>query len=934
MKPLYLKMKAFESYLQETEIDFSKLEDSGVFLIWGNTGAGKTTIFDAITYALYGELSQQQKNDAKAVRTLDAPVSDVTSVSFTFEEKNRRYCVTRVLKAKPSYPSETTSDAVLEYLDDTSRPSIRGMRAVTTEVETIVGLTSEQFFQTTLIAQGSFAKILVAKTDERAKIFRMLFNTYFYQDFVDRIKNSKLEMDNQAKTLDGKLNTIYQSITFYAPEDEEQKSAVVAGEQRIAFLKACEEKYQKLYEAKKDDKEKIDASLQQLAVEEENAKHFLNDQKQLRSLISSQEQNQITLKEKKQNVLELEDKKGEVEQFHDEATLLQSKLPQYQELSEADREREGLLKTIQISKKNSTSLQQQNKTLEDSISSIAETIQQLQGELENESDHATELANKENEYKTFLSYEEKATSLKRLAIELKQLDPQVLQTKAEYQQAHDEFIAIDSKYYESMSGIIAKEKLKEGQPCPVCGSLEHPHVHTFTKDDVSKEMYDAAKKKEEEKKNSHHEVMLNYETKAGNYTMLKDELVSDLKPYGVEEEKLLDRIGFSEKLCYILKQQETLSEKEISSLRTKKEDYLKKRKDLESLLKELEADKMKKEALGQRLLEVEKEKISKERDLENLEKNRKAVASTLTYSSEEEAKKRIRYLQEEEEKYERLLQQSRDSYEEALKKEQKYQGQVKELQNRVDSYQGQAFDAIEEQLRVQKDKSLTIDNEIKKLFNSIESINKNCKLYSDINKEYDKATKKYDLYNTLQFVFSGTSNASLQDKYAIDKGVSLETYVLEYYFDQVLQRASVRLFKMSDGRYRLLRRDALKSKVGQIGLDIDVFDCITNQQRNVGSLSGGETFIASLSLALGLSDYVREVAGGIHIETLFIDEGFGNLDRDSLDEVIDTISTLAIEGNVTIGIISHVEDLSSRFSSRITVDKDRLGHSQCTVEIS
>ena len=932
MKPILLKMRAFESYLDETEIDFSKLDSSGIFLIWGNTGSGKTTIFDAITYALYGELSQQQKEDAHSLRTLDAPNDVKTEVSFLFEEKNRRYLITRSPKQKNSNGKEVPANATLHFLSE-EKDDLDGVKAVTQKVEEIIGLSSGQFFQTTLIAQGSFAKILVAKTEERIKIFRTLFDTYFYQNFVDVLKEKKASVQTEARMLNDRLESIYSLPEFYDENDKEKGKEINETKARLSFLNECISKYKNLENEAKEEKRHLDQELHLLIAEREKANAYVHDQKQLVDIKNLYAKNLFLLQQKEKELEDLEKQKEKIDQIHDEATLLESKLSQYLALSSVNEKISNVQKKLKTNENKLDKIYKEIVENEKSMHSLNRQIEKLQKETENTTDYTIKIVKLTEEINKLDSYKKKANDLLSFANKLIDLNRVYKKAEEESQKAHEYFVQVDLKYYESMSGIIAQEKLEEGKPCPVCGSIHHPHIQKLTVDNVSKEDYEKAKKADDEKRENRYHAVTEFENTLDKYNMLQQEILPYATSVGYQVLDEVDRKHSASILYQFLSEQEKNKKQEKEALEREERQLQAMQKELKEKSLLLKQKQSEKETVQKESGELEKEIVAQKQELESLYENRNNIASTLEYESKEAALKKIDFLRDEEREYHARKKKTQEDYDTALKKEQECQGQQKELQTRIDSYRGHPLEEIESNWQTKRKEAETIEHVLKELSSSIKSINNVYVLYQKESEKFEEITKFFDVYNTLVFAFSGNNDRLVQEKYDVEKGVSLETYVLEYYLDQVLLRASKRLFKISDSRYRLIRREA-SGKVGQVGLDIDVLDCITGKQRNAGSLSGGETFIASLSLALGLSDYVREIAGGVHIETLFIDEGFGNLDKDILDGVLETISTIAMEGQATIGLISHVEELAARFSSKILVQKDHMGHSQCHLDIN
>lgn len=931
MKPLKLTMTAFESYLEKTEIDFTQLEEAGVFLIWGNTGAGKTTIFDAISYALFGRLSQDQKENAEMIKTIDASPSVKCEVSLEFEEKNKRYLVTRIPRQINEKGKETTSKVTLTCLSSLEGNEIKGEGNVNAKIGEIIGLTAKQFYQTTLIAQGSFARILVADTKDRIEIFRTLFGTYFYSDFVSKLAEKKKSVEENSRFSRDLLESCYKKISVL-PEDEQQKQQIFSDEERTLYLEKTLKFYQEKslkFDVEKKEAEQEESRFIKEKLEADNHEKDIKDFSIIEQQISQKEQES---KQKKDKYDSLCSQENNYHQMHDYCALLVSKLSQYQELDNLQKEYRALHDECNLL---DNQIDKEQINLNQIISSKDATNNKI-NEIKNQTSQIDSIVSKinllDNKYKNLDSDIENANELKHELIRKKYLYDFLLEKKNEVDLAREEDNRVYQLYFHSLSGVVAKELLKEGQPCPVCGSLNHPKIASDTIESVSKEEYETVKQDFETKRSSLEQTNGQYETICSGVDKQFSKLTSSIKQYEISYDSSKEREEIVDSISYSLSEIKNKNQQVRDQLQEQYDALCEAKKSLVGL--EFSLEKLTTaEAEYQKKVQVLSIEFAKKQEMKNnVESQKNKIQSQLEFESISKAQEEIERLTDAEKNYLQLKNEADKAFKTCTEELAKLLGRKDEVNQRIQSYSGRELELIKNDISAVSRRKEQIEIEAKKLYTNIMSIQTGLKDYQEELNKSLLIRKNFDIYLKLYTIFSATSNREVQNKYNIEKGESLETFVLAYYLDRILERASKRLMKMSDGQYRLVRR-AEEGKVGQVGLGIDVVDCLTNCARNAGSLSGGETFIASLALALGLSDYVRESTGGTRVETLFIDEGFGNLDRETLERVVETISTLATEGNCTIGLISHVEELYGRFSSKILVNKDQFGHSHLSCKL-
>ena len=930
MKPILLEMEAFESYLEKTTIDFETLNQKGVFLISGNTGAGKTTIFDAISYALFGKLSTDQREKASQVKTIGAD-NHRCKVVFVFEEKGQRYQITRTpqqrIKGKKKEYIMEQAISELVFLSDPSIAPLTKAGEVNDKITSIIGLNQSQFFQTTLIAQGAFSKIITATTNDRQQILRSLFHTDIYNDFVSAVLEKKKKISDASASLKQTIDRYYLGVSL-SEEDKEKSKEIFDLNDRINFLNLCKDAYSIKRQEFNENIILFDNRLNDLTAEKTKLDAYLSDKASLEKL-EEDIQGKAEEKNRAQKQREiLVNQKNEIDAKEEERQELKLKLPSYEK---RDSLRSSLSKVQKELKKYQNDILKPTKDRDDYQAKIKDAQAEIQ-KIESISDQSEEYYGKLsvlNQKKSTLSSTSSDLSdfSKKLVVFQNNVE-NCIELQKTYLEKYQSFQEIDRKYYESMSGIIAKEKLKEGEPCPVCGSLSHPHIHQMTDDEVTKEEYDSSKKASEDARVTLEKANEVRDEKEKQLFELKESIIASLESFSlvIEEEKFQE---FYTQASSLLE----MKTKEV-------DDSL---FEVNNKINEIKNAKRKKETLKENLSQWEtsmNQAIEKVEELEqkqneattneaSLQGQLSSIVEDLKFDSAESANERIADLQGEIDSYHDAVKNADDTIASLDLTISEYSGRILTLQEKVNSYHGRGKEEIEEEVNDATEKKKEAKAEFDALNAKISNISSAVLNLTSLEKENQTICQKYDRISTLYYFLSANADKDTENRTGVARGVNLETFVLSFYLDEILKRASARLRTMSQGHYILKRREVAQR--GQYGLDIDVVDEITGFSRDAKSLSGGETFMASLCLALGVSDYVREVAGGVRIETLFIDEGFGSLDKASLDEVVNTISSLSADGNITIGVISHIEELFDRFPVIIQVDKDKEGHSSCTV---
>lgn len=922
MRPIKLVMSAFGPYAGVNTLELDKLGTKGLYLITGDTGAGKTTIFDAITFALYGEASGDNRN-ADMFRSKYADPDTPTEVELTFEYNGKEYYVKRnpaYLRPKKKGGGFTSkaADAELHYPDGRV---VSKLRDVNNAIVEIMGIDRNQFTRIAMIAQGDFLKLLLASTDDRKKIFQKLFHTKNYWFIQESLKS---QSGSLAKDYEKASDSIRQYIGGILCEDDNPLSVSVRkamnGEMTTGDVT---ELLDKLIKEDADAKEKLTADIdkKELKIKELTALIAkAEEQKKAEASLKKSEEKLIEVTEKlgeaKAAMEAANEKKPQITELGEKISALKNELPLYDELEAKKKNLDGIIKNITDSTDKLTAEREKAEKIKAEIQALKEELQTL-GKAEEEKLKA--------EYqKEALAKEQTALSdLQTRLSGLKSLEAQLADTQADYKQKSEGaeemrriYEANNKAYLDEQAGVLA-EILTDGEPCPVCGSTHHPNPAVKSAAAPTKAVLEKSKKAAE---------------------------AAEKEAAAASETAKATIAAIAEKKSYIQQSAEKIitvdSFDEISVALTAK------KQELESALDENRRVMLKVTAQVSRKQQLDDLIPTKEKEIDSVQTHITEIEKTLAAlnSSKESEKKQIEETKEKLrfedktalEKEIAVLTTQKTAIETAIDKS------VREYNSR-DKEAAEIRSAIEETKKLLQDKEpcnienekqqlseLTADknNMAKNLQSVIVRLSTNVlmqKRIQEMLEEVSKIEKQWTMVKAL----SNTANGNISGKAKI----MLETYIQMNYFDRIIARANTRLMIMSDGQYELKRRVESDNKRSQSGLDLDVIDHHNGSDRSVKTLSGGESFKASLALALGLSDEIQSSAGGIRLDTMFVDEGFGSLDEESLQQAIRALTGLT-EGNRLVAIISHVGELKERIENQIIVKKDRLGGSKATISLA
>ena len=908
MRPLKLVMSAFGSYSEKTVIDFTKLGTNGLYLITGDTGAGKTTIFDAITFALYGKASGENR-DPKMLRSENADSKTPTEVELTFSYQNKEYFIKRnpeYQRRKHNSEGMTTEKANAE-LKYSNGKIVTKQNDVNKAVIEIMGIDYNQFVQIAMIAQGDFLKSLLASTDERKKIFQKIFKTEPYQELQERLKEDAGSLSTTLKEIHSGVNQYIQGIlcdkeSVLSIEVEKAKNSELPTDEVLSLLEELIKTDSISLQKKNNEETKVDEELETInkkltkAEEQDKTKKSLDDAKKALSLATPK------LESLKQKLAVEKGKQPETEKLSKQLVLITNELPQYTEFTNKEKELRELVtsltklsvdltanhENLETAKKNYKLLNDEN----DSLKSINEDKLKLlnqKKELEQKQQQLQKL-NEDND-------------------ELLEVKKELMEAQDCYKKEYNNFEELSKRYeqqnklyLDEQAGILA-EDLKDNIPCPVCGSLEHPHPASKSAKAPTKEILDGLKNEVADSDNKCSAAS----NKAAN---LKGSVATKESSLKKNAESL--KIPF-EQIAKVIKELSKVNDNELTNLSNKLKEVETKVTRKAELEKKLPAMVESIDNLDKRVNDAEKQLEVKKTEKKSREEEINKLSKTLRFSNEEAAKQELKNLENKQNELKNSLEKALNDFNAQTNNVSALQGEIKAAEQLLKS--GEIIDVVGLSTKKQQltDNKATLKEQARVIGNRIENNQNNRTNIKNKEIALVKTEKQWQMVSSL----SDTANGKLTGK----EKIMLETYIQMNYFDRIINKANRRLMIMSSGQYELKRHDEDNNLVNQIGLDLDVIDHYNgNHYRSVKTLSGGESFKASLCLALGLSDEIQTSAGGIRLDTMFVDEGFGSLDDDSLQQALKALVDLS-EGNRLVGIISHVSDLKDQIDKQIIVTK-------------
>lgn len=993
MMPISLTLSAFGPYPDTITIDFESFQEDGLFLITGPTGSGKTMIFDAMIFALYGKTSGQIRQ-TDSLRCDHALNEIPTFVEFSFSLHQQNYTIKRNPKYYLEGKKTPKQPSALLTLPDGKM--VEGIKEVNQKMISLLGVDDQQFKQICMIAQGEFTKLIMASSDEREKVLRELFHSETYQKLEEKLKvhlktyqdkydlllnkrkdlMQELQVEDHQEYLSKQTKLIasqqkeYDDLKKDLDQKKQQLQLYRLQNQRLIQLKDLKQQFQDL-KKQENDYQKLNKTVDTLKkAQETNYLYisYIKQQKKLQTLKLNQED---FLKQLKKLEKDYQEKKVQ-------ADSLDYKQQTKEKLQNQIQETKQLINQIyqyQNDYQNLQTLKQQYRMLDEEHKLFLKKKEKFENGLQRDQERIQSEQQVQSKYELIKQQYVRLNEQKVKVHQLSDYYDQILKLNENKSDLQEEYTVVEKQvdhekmqynqmeklYFRKQAGIFALQ-LKENQPCPICGSLHHPHPAQIEKEDITKEKLDQQAKKVKQQEHRLQDILqkillsnqkkemlvkqtkqlsseLNIQEEISKEIFIKelDHLSKDEKRMKKEYLELQDELKYIQKL----KKSVALSLKDMSTYESKE---LKQAQSLENIQVQIHQlsgkldDSLRQYEIGEvnkNYQQVQKEYRQLSLEIETIQQDYEKVKNKYL-----EIKTKISSLNQQIIQEQEIYDELDNKYHTALdafineeeflnlktqinqisileKKYQDYLISLKSLNEQIISLENEVKDStyvdlsslsetikeVNQQLREKNDdlEKLKIDYSLKeKMIKDIQKINQ------QLEKDEDTYQRYLDLYN----LASGKNNAR----------VSIERYVLATYFENMLIYANVIMKQLSQGRYQLLRKDDAGKGRSQQGLELDVFDQESGNIRSIKTLSGGESFKAALSLALGLSRMVQDYAGGIELNTLFIDEGFGSLDSQSLDQAMNCLMELHHE-NKLIGIISHVSDLKDRIERQLVVER-------------
>lgn len=1013
-------MRYFGPYKNET-IDFSELTGTAVFLVSGNTGSGKTTIFDAMCYALFGQTTNDQDRDAAALRSDFAPNDQETSVTFIFEHQGRTYEVTRkpkqtLLGRGNKIVEHSTKVSLIYPLEDEQPTEISQISVANDFIENLLNLTRDQFKQIVLLPQGKFRQFLESSSNDKETLLRDLFNTSLYQKWAQVLKDRLAIQKKQHQTVTTKMITIKESFPNVDPglsndewlkdasqiiEEQQEKVGNISREieqlqKQTTSLNQKIDHQQRLVDAfneRKQKQDELDGLLQQspqmkglnneinhLTWFQEHQKAYLDylhaqdavhqEQRKLQENESLLDQLRSHQKELNKNNSRLEEQQTEINKIREQETVLKNLLPQYEKKAQL----------VSLVAKQQAGIEKQQATL----TKYQTTIQDSKQQLEQIDNQISDLGDLTEESIFQEKQKHQLENVESLFHEYSQHQKQFDKLKAQIDAGNNRLSEIDTQMknarqrYEGLKDAHARNEiarlvqdLKPGSPCPVCGSKEHPHPAPINdrQDEVSSEGVDKANE-------TLMKIQQKHATQQSRLEEWQHQQSRETKMMDQQLHKINDIMGADYSTATNLKQT-------VDKLRQKVQNQ---EKELQSHLKLQQQYKSTKVKLQQTVEDTKAKLEDAKAEFNHANEKQTATRANLqtiddnlpvAYADQQEAETQLNKWQK---KIDKFDQQQKDIQQQLTAINEKIATNhqlITDNQSSIKNYQDQSADlkkelslalkkysadqdwnfweqsnkkvtqlpAMQRQWQEYQTKRTQLDSLLQRLNDqigeqSLPDIDQTQKQLAMLQHQMSEGQQKkgelqgnlqslQDIYQQVIKIHRQQSNElkKIQDLQTIsdvmngntDSKLSLERYVLQNYLNEVLRVSNERLDKLTNGRYAFVLSDDQAKGNGTkwSGLEINVYDDNAGQERSVRTLSGGESFMASLALALGLGEVIQERSGGIQVDALFIDEGFGSLDQDALNQALNALQT--IKGYKMIGIISHVTELENQVPNQLQV---------------
>ena len=920
MRPLKLTMSAFGSYAGVQEIDFSRLGDSGLYLICGDTGAGKTTIFDAITYALYGEPSSGDgQRNAKMLRSMYAAPDTPTFVELVFTHQGLTYTIRR----SPAYMRpkqrgtglmEEKPSAGLTLPDGT----VLADRTVNSTLLELLSLSREQFKQVSMIAQGEFRELLKADTVKRRELFRDLFGTNHFNILQDRLSQDAAEQkrlcDDMRRVIRDALRTV--DCAADAPQAEalsalqnDELPPSTAMDVLAAYIAHDEQ----AEEALRSQLEGLEEQRGVLSRQQEQGRQRLNLAKQLTRTEQEIADGELQLREAAAALATAQAQQPQAQQHTAQAAAVEALMPDYDRQEAARKERRDTEDAIL---RHEAEERRQGKALSDAeaefrrcreeqstLSNCAADAERWKQSAEEARRGLAELTELSQAYDGLCTAQRQAQTLLRKW-------EAALQDAANTQMRYQHLAAA---WFSQQAGHLA-QSLQTGTPCPVCGSVDHPAPAQLPEEAVDKAAVEQAERQRDQAQQAESAARRSYDTvqidaeNRENTLLAKAETLLNVTDLSALPEALATR------KAALSAQQEAA----MTAWRKAQEGA----KRFDALTKLLPTQEEALNKLRLRLSELSAAIASGKATVDALTSQLAALSERLPHPDKLTAQREIARLRKEAAGIEQAIAHADTAHRQAAESLKGHQGQAEAFRSQIAGMPEIDLAAIESQIAALD----TQRNDLTQAQRAVIVRLDRCRSVKAQISAAQEALIREDAKLAWLSELSRTANGRLEGR----EKIMLEAYVQMAYFERILLHANRRMKAMSRGQYELVRANAA-DKRSQSGLELNVRDYVNGTERPVASLSGGEAFLASLSLALGMSDEIQAQEGGIELDVLFVDEGFGSLDEELLRIAIGTLQSLS-ENRRLVGVISHVQELRERIGRKIIVRKGEDGASHARIE--
>ncbi len=942
MKPVKLVMSAFGPYLGRTEIDFTTFGNSGLYLVTGDTGAGKSTIFEAICYALYGETVSGGDRDAKMLRNKKADDDTDTYVELEFIANGKNYYIMRSPKYEldelkktrkksedentPAKHREHTNSFLLRCIEENI--DYTREKDAQDKIKDIIGIGKENFKKISMIAQGEFMRVIREKTEGREKILNSVFGTQKYGRLTEKLKEYRLaakeERDSCYKELTFALSLITcdensphydeaeaKKTAAYISVPELERTAALIGE----LITTDSEKFAENEKKSSQNRKKAEQTAEALAKAEMKQKQQKELEEKTKRCIEMQE----ALPELEKQ-LELAAKNNEgTDKLKARAELIRSKLPEYDRLEKLEAE---AVKIEKEAEHTVSELEQSRRIIRQNTEKIEMLTKQLEayeGAEDKKNKAELEFNNIVITGKSLRQLQKKYQSLDSAVSDCERKQKEYMSARLAYEQAQKDYDRLNTAFLDDQAGILALT-LEDNKPCPVCGSLSHPRPAVMHGEAPDKAQVNKAKDFSERAAAKMRDASAAAAAENRAQQAVREEIAAktaELFEKEISPEKVEQLREFAEEKMTGAE----VRAKELKALISKLGTAVTQKKNMEE---DVEALRKQSAELSEKLTGLAAAAASKTEQAKAAKESAAQGRSKLEFSSEKAARESIQKLVTEAANAEKAFEAARN----ALEQRKKMIGELISAQEVLKKHISEN-DAPELSVILEQKKKTDIElDELNKSGRAISiRIQNNKKALEQINGRKDAFAQAQKRFSACDDLYS-TASGNLAGR----ERLKLDSYILGEYFDRIIIRANSRMMMMTDGRYRLVRSETSADKRKTSGLELDIIDNESGKSRAVSTLSGGESFMAALAMSLGLSDEIQSASGGIRLETMFIDEGFGSLDEGSLEKAVDALTSLG-SGDCLIGIISHVARLKELISKRIVIKRVESGNTVADVEI-